>query len=238
MTSQVYAQRALSSICNLKHFIQGVFSLVLPLKILSTKKLIQARLGVSRPIYVNVYSPNLGFPYFNFLGGYQWEKKHPVCLGNLKFGAKITSSVRMLQHIHSSCQQIVVSILKPVWLCALSSRQSSKAHETMALTFCIHLRLTWLAFVQSWLKRRSWLSCCQQKASTKVNPTLVILMIGHEQWDSRFFHHFIIREVLVLTLSIILTQYWLNIHRTVGMYLLIFTCNRDDIEWYDLQRSY
>ena len=30
-------------------------------------------LGVSRPIYVNVDSPNLGFPYFNFLGGY------PVC---------------------------------------------------------------------------------------------------------------------------------------------------------------
>ena len=26
--------------------------------------LIQARLGVSRPIYVDVNSPNLGFPYF------------------------------------------------------------------------------------------------------------------------------------------------------------------------------
>ena len=34
-------------------------------------------LGVSRPIYVNVDSPILGFPYFNFLGGYQL-KKHPV----------------------------------------------------------------------------------------------------------------------------------------------------------------
>ena len=34
-------------------------------------------LGVSRPIYVAVDSPNLGFPYFNFLGGYQL-KKHPV----------------------------------------------------------------------------------------------------------------------------------------------------------------
>ena len=40
-------------------------------------KVNQARLGVSRPIYVNVDSPNLGFPYFNFLGGYQF-KKHPV----------------------------------------------------------------------------------------------------------------------------------------------------------------
>ena len=28
-------------------------------------------------IYVNVDSPNLGFPYFNFLGGFQL-KKHPV----------------------------------------------------------------------------------------------------------------------------------------------------------------
>ena len=40
-----------------------------PLKVPSTKKLIQARLGVSRTIYVNVDSPNLGFTYFNFLGG-------------------------------------------------------------------------------------------------------------------------------------------------------------------------
>ena len=34
-----------------------------PLKILSTNKLIQARLGVSWPIYVNVDSANIGFPY-------------------------------------------------------------------------------------------------------------------------------------------------------------------------------
>ena len=45
-----------------------------PLKVLSTKKLIYARLGVSRPIYVDVDSPNLGFTYFNFLGGYQLKK--------------------------------------------------------------------------------------------------------------------------------------------------------------------
>ena len=32
-------------------------------------------LGVSRPIYVNVDTPNLGFPYFL---GYHL-KKHPVC---------------------------------------------------------------------------------------------------------------------------------------------------------------
>ena len=47
------------------HQIQGVFHGP------GTEKLIQARLGVSRPIYVNVESPNLGFPCFNFLGGYQ-----------------------------------------------------------------------------------------------------------------------------------------------------------------------
>ena len=29
-----------------------------------------------------------------------------------------------------------------------------------------------------------------------------------------------------------------NIHHTVGKYFLIFTYNRDDIEWKDLQRSY
>ena len=46
-----------------------------PLK--STEKLIWARLGVSRPIYVNVDSPNLGFPYFNFLGGTS-EKNPPL----------------------------------------------------------------------------------------------------------------------------------------------------------------
>ena len=53
--------------------LQGVFfSLGLPLKCLSTEKLIWARLGVSRTTYVNVDSPNLGFPYF--LGGYQLKK--------------------------------------------------------------------------------------------------------------------------------------------------------------------
>ena len=39
-------------------------------------------LGVSRPIYVNVDSPNLGFPYFNFLGGVP-VKKHPVSYHNM-----------------------------------------------------------------------------------------------------------------------------------------------------------
>ena len=29
-----------------------------------------------------------------------------------------------------------------------------------------------------------------------------------------------------------------NIHRTVGMYFLVSTGNRGDIEWHDLQRSY
>ena len=48
-------------------------SQVPPLKVPSTTKLIQARLGVSRPIYVDVDSPNLGFPYFNILGEYQWK---------------------------------------------------------------------------------------------------------------------------------------------------------------------
>ena len=33
-------------------------------------------------IYVNVDTPNLGFPYFNFLGGYQLEKT-PCMIRNL-----------------------------------------------------------------------------------------------------------------------------------------------------------
>ena len=38
------------------------------------KKINLGWLGVSRMIYVNVDSPNLGFPYFNFLGGHQSQK--------------------------------------------------------------------------------------------------------------------------------------------------------------------
>ena len=49
-----------------KYNIQGVFLTGTPLKVLNTNKLIWARLGVSRPIYVNVDSPNLGIPNFNF----------------------------------------------------------------------------------------------------------------------------------------------------------------------------
>ena len=49
------------------HLIYRVFFVtVAPPK--STKKLIWARLGVSRMIYINVDSPNLDFPYLNFSG--------------------------------------------------------------------------------------------------------------------------------------------------------------------------
>ena len=47
--------------------IQGVFSLGLPRKVLSTEKLILARLVVSRTIFVNVDLSNLGSPNFIFL---------------------------------------------------------------------------------------------------------------------------------------------------------------------------
>ena len=66
--------------------IQGVFLTGTPPKSSkNTKKLILAGLGVSKPIYVNVDSPNLGFPYFNFVGGYQL-KKYPV-FGLVQVGA-------------------------------------------------------------------------------------------------------------------------------------------------------
>ena len=56
------------------------FLLGLPSKVLSTEKLIYARLGVSRTIYVNVDSPNLGFTYFNFLGGGGGQLKKSPCM--------------------------------------------------------------------------------------------------------------------------------------------------------------
>ena len=58
---------------------QGVFSLGLPLKVLSTEKLILARLVVSRTIFVNVDLSNLGSPYLIFFGEAQC-RKHPVCV--------------------------------------------------------------------------------------------------------------------------------------------------------------
>ena len=49
------------------HRVQGVFfTLGLPQNVQKTTKLIWARLGVSRTIYVNVDSPSPGLPYFNF----------------------------------------------------------------------------------------------------------------------------------------------------------------------------
>ena len=52
----------------------GCFFHWYPPKSSKYKKVIYARLGVSRPIYVNVDSPSLGFTYFNFLGGNQWKE--------------------------------------------------------------------------------------------------------------------------------------------------------------------
>ena len=79
--------------------IQGIhISLVPPLKVQGTKKLIWARLGVSRPIYVNVDSPNLGFQYFNFWGGYQWKKTLYLsfCLHRQDFLVKFCSTQKCL----------------------------------------------------------------------------------------------------------------------------------------------
>ena len=56
----------------------GCFSLGLPLKVLNTNKLIEAKLDVSRMIYVNVDSPNLDFPYLQL--GEPSEEKNPCTL--------------------------------------------------------------------------------------------------------------------------------------------------------------
>ena len=50
-------------------FVQGVFFFTgIPPK---SSKYRKVNLGKVRKIYVNVDSPNLGFPYFNFSGRYQ-----------------------------------------------------------------------------------------------------------------------------------------------------------------------
>ena len=67
------------------NIIRVFFSLGLPLKVPSTEKFFSARLCVSRTIYVNVDSPNLGFPYFNFLGEAQWKQaRKPRSYASLK----------------------------------------------------------------------------------------------------------------------------------------------------------
>ena len=89
-----------------------------------TEKLIQARLGVSRTIYVNVDSPKLGFPYFNFLGGHQAQKKHPVfvvlekktwniqiCKRRLSFWAKkLIEQVYQLSVYQSTTKKVCMSV--------------------------------------------------------------------------------------------------------------------------------
>ena len=64
-------------------------------------------LGVSRPIYVDIDSPNLGFPYFNFLGGYQWEKNTLyICKEfwrtNLSVRMKFAKYVRMSVELNAA----------------------------------------------------------------------------------------------------------------------------------------
>ena len=55
--------------------VQGVFFFTGPLPKMSKYRQVNlTRLGVSRTIYVNVDSPNLGFPYFSFLGEAQCKK--------------------------------------------------------------------------------------------------------------------------------------------------------------------
>ena len=63
----------------------------------------QARLGVSRPIYVNVNSPYLGLTYFYFLGGTGEEKNHPVksCI----FEQQLSKSATALQKRDMVCDK-------------------------------------------------------------------------------------------------------------------------------------
>ena len=108
------------------------FTLVPPLKSSKYKQVNLGRLGVSSPIYVNVDSPNLGFPYFNFLRGYQ-RKKHPVLLlingrqclitraGHLTF----TSAV--IAHIFGQYQITFQKVTSPSRVCTETFENTKKA---------------------------------------------------------------------------------------------------------------
>ena len=91
--------------------------------------------GVSWTIYVNVDSPNLGFPYFNFLGGYKW-KNHPVSIISVVFVSLFRASWVILSGValiiccgnlkqlwwHSSIQTSVLNFLFKVVLNTLALR--------------------------------------------------------------------------------------------------------------------
>ena len=91
--------------------------------------------GVSWTIYVNVDSPNLGFPYFNFLGGYKW-KNHPVSIISVVFVCLFRASWVILSGValiiccgnlkqlwwHSSIQTSVLNFLFKVVLNTLALR--------------------------------------------------------------------------------------------------------------------
>ena len=72
LTESIYVWAMIISFPKPHKMYRVFFSLGLPQKFQVQKS--WSRLVVSRTIYVNVDSPNLGFPYFNFLGEAQWEK--------------------------------------------------------------------------------------------------------------------------------------------------------------------
>ena len=73
----------------------------------------------SRPIYVNVDSPNLGFPYINFLGGYQLKKTPRIITVTVSSSASSDLSqsnpvrrvVVSVHHIHHLRQNIPATSL-------------------------------------------------------------------------------------------------------------------------------
>ena len=77
--------------CQENDNLQGVFFLLAPhLKVLSTDKLILARLGVSRTIYANVDSLFRGAPL---------TKKHHVCIREFIFTDFQAKSNTMMMHL-------------------------------------------------------------------------------------------------------------------------------------------
>ena len=139
--------------CQVNKKLQGNFFTGTPPKVPSTEKLILARLGVSRTIYVNVDSPNLGFSYFNFLG--EAQCKITPCISWLVFSEdEISVLWWLLEIITIYC----VSSPLPLQLTDFylsSSHQFFSAKPKLSLHISQHLLLCPEYILGTWLNPAS-----------------------------------------------------------------------------------
>ena len=67
-----------------------------------------------RTIYVNIDTPNLGFTYFNFLGGYQWKKS--PCRICFKMWCKTNRLCITRRRVKYAKREINVGRIRFLWL--------------------------------------------------------------------------------------------------------------------------